>query len=542
MTDHNENQPHTANLRQQAEERLLARPAAGASVTPAEAGRLLHELQVHQIELEMQNEELRRAQQELETTRARYFDLYNFAPVGYVTVSESGFILEANLTAAIMLGVDRNALVKQRFTHFIVPDDQDIYYQHRQQLFKTGAPQTCELRLVKQAGDSFWVRLEATRAQDGESSAPLCRVVLSDITTRQQVEETLRESEASLKFSQQVAHVGHWTWDTVANRVAWSDEMYHIFGLNPATFDGDLDKIILQAIHPDDREKVINSNNAVLTTQKPTPLEYRVVWPDQSVRTVWAEAGKKVIDSNGKILKLSGIVQDITERKQAEEALACALDERNILFHELQHRIKNTFTMIIALVQMEAEQAADSCTKDVLENFNRRLYPLADLYTMLFTSGDTQQIRLDWYLDEIAKALVGAFMVGQERVALRLNLDEITVSAKNASAFGLILNELLTNALKYAFPGDRRGVVSVGLKRDTGDVTLAVANNGVELPTDFDITQSHGLGLTLTRILVQQLGGKVYYERGAETRFVVRVNEAQLTRAETPGRGEDTKR
>ena len=130
------------------------RPAADEAQTqetlsPEEAGRLLHELQVHQIELEMQNEELRRAQGELEASRARYFDLYDLAPVGYFTLSEQGLILEANLTAAAMLGVGRGDLVKQPFTRFILPEDQDIYYRHRKQLFETGSPQVCDLRMLR---------------------------------------------------------------------------------------------------------------------------------------------------------------------------------------------------------------------------------------------------------------------------------------------------------------------------------------------------------------------------------------------------------
>ena len=100
--------------------------------------RALHELRVHQIELEMQNEELRRAHEELEASRARYVDLYDMAPVGYLTLGEPGLILEANLTAAKLLGVARGALVKQPLPSFILPEDQDILYLHRKTLLETG--------------------------------------------------------------------------------------------------------------------------------------------------------------------------------------------------------------------------------------------------------------------------------------------------------------------------------------------------------------------------------------------------------------------
>ena len=153
MASQNNRPGDAAELRRRAEEMARGKAAQAPedleALSPEETRRMLHELRVHQIELEMQNEELRRAQAELDAARARYFDLYDLAPVGYFTVSEQGLIMEANLTAATLLGVARGALVMQRFSRFILRDDQDIYYLLRRQLSKTGAPQVCDLRLVK---------------------------------------------------------------------------------------------------------------------------------------------------------------------------------------------------------------------------------------------------------------------------------------------------------------------------------------------------------------------------------------------------------
>ena len=178
MTKKKTRSDQTADLRRQAEELARAKAAQAPedleTLSPEETRQMLHELRVHQIELEIQNEELRRAQAELEASRARYFDLYDLAPVGYFTVSEQGLIIEANLTAAGLLGVARGALVKQPLTRFILPEDQGIYYRHREQLFETGAPQVCEMRLAKKNGAQFWARLEATAVQDADG-APVCR-------------------------------------------------------------------------------------------------------------------------------------------------------------------------------------------------------------------------------------------------------------------------------------------------------------------------------------------------------------------------------
>ncbi len=145
--------------------------------------------------------------------------------------------------------------------------------------------------------------------------------VIVDVSEKKQMDDVLKESEERLKFSQRVAHVGHWSWDTLKNKVTWSDEMCRIFGLDPREFDGDLEKILTRAIHPDDREKVDAANQSVINEARPIPLEYRVIWPDGSEHIVWGEAGERILDTDGRIIRLSGIVQDITERRRSEAAL-----------------------------------------------------------------------------------------------------------------------------------------------------------------------------------------------------------------------------
>lgn len=186
-------------LRRRAEEVVRTRRIPALSeidAMPRETLRqIIHELHVHEFELEMQNDELRRAQVELDAVRARYFDLYDLAPVGDFVVSLEGRILEANLAAVTLLGSARASLVGQPISRFIFKDDQDIYYRHRLLLHRTGQPHQCELRMVKKDGATFWVLLSATAARDPAASdgpdgaePTVTRVVLSDISDRKRLE------------------------------------------------------------------------------------------------------------------------------------------------------------------------------------------------------------------------------------------------------------------------------------------------------------------------------------------------------------------
>lgn len=191
------------DLRRRAEHlagRLATDPALAGAV-PAEHARLLHDLQVHQIELEIQNEDLRRAEAALDASRARYFDLYDLAPVGYVTLGAGDRVLEANLAAARLLGVTRSALVGEAFTRFVVASDQDAYYLHGRRLFTTGQPQVVTLQMRSVDGQR-WMRLEAAPVPAAEGMLDRYRVVLSDITDERQLEEARARFEREMQQAQ----------------------------------------------------------------------------------------------------------------------------------------------------------------------------------------------------------------------------------------------------------------------------------------------------------------------------------------------------
>jgi len=198
MTNRNTKLSQDAKRRQRAEQQAGMSSQSPLPQSPEAIQQTLHELRVHQVELEMQNEELLQTQAELDAERIRYFDLYNRAPVGYFTLSETGRFLEANLTVATLLGMARGALLKQPITQFILSADQDLYYLRNKTLFGTGTPQAYDLRMLKADGTSFFAHLK-TILEPGVQAPPVCRIVLSDITERKQTEEALRTAKDRLR-------------------------------------------------------------------------------------------------------------------------------------------------------------------------------------------------------------------------------------------------------------------------------------------------------------------------------------------------------
>ena len=341
------------DLRRQVEEIIRKKvpklPENLDSLSPEEQRKLRHELRVHQIELTMQNESLRRTQEELESSRVRYFNLYDLAPVGYLALSEEGLTQEANLTAASLLGVERSVLIKKSLTRFIHREDQDFYYLHHKQLFETGKPQVCELRMVKKDGSLFWVRLESTIARDSESGSTLSYTVISDITERKQAEKALTESEEKFRITLKNSPIVVWNQDKDL-RYTW---IYNPNpGFKPEETLGKTDKELLPA---DDAEKLMHIKRKVLESgigvreETKTTINGDDYYYDLTV--------EPLLDSNNIIIGITCAAVDITSQKKTEQELVVSEEKYHNLFENT-----GTATMVleedmtISMINSQAEK------------------------------------------------------------------------------------------------------------------------------------------------------------------------------------------
>ena len=337
-----------------------------------ETAKLLHELRVHQFEMVMQNEELRRTHHELEESRASFFDLYNLAPIGYCTLDTQGLIMKANLTAATLLGTCRDQLLTQPLTRFIVADDQDIYALNRKQLLVAGAQQSWEMRMLR-AGTFFWAHVQANSDQNA-----LCKIVLIDIT----------------------------------------------------------------------------------------------------------------------------------ERKQAEEALHRLLMEKEILLKEIHHRVKNNLQVVMSILKLQARRVPDPATQLLFDGCTNRILSIAMIHEKLYQSTDLSNVDFKEYLQSLVDAISQTYK--SPNVTCTVEMAPLFMDTDASTTCGLIANELITNSLKHAFPDGRQGTITVGLHQNSqGHNVLTVADNGIGCPSATNSTNSSSLGLQIVTGLAAQLRGKL---------------------------------
>jgi PAS domain S-box-containing protein len=290
-TNHNTS-PDAAALRRIAEERLKTREQTRRSEFPVPRSdeRLVHELRVHQIELEMQNEELQRTRAQAEELLAQYTDLYDFAPVGYLTLSEQGLILKANLSAATLLGSARGALINRPISRFILKEDRDLFSRHRTGICKTPVPQSCELRLVKSDGTPFWAQLATVVVEQAADGASVCRLVLSDINESKRAEEALKRAHNELE--QRVAEQ--------TEELGWANAELHALALHLNDVREEERATLARELHDD-------------LGQHLTALQIDLTWLD---RCLQAAAPPDLAQLHDRIVAMVPMVERLTELTQ----------------------------------------------------------------------------------------------------------------------------------------------------------------------------------------------------------------------------------
>jgi PAS domain S-box-containing protein len=225
-------------------------------------------------------------------------------------------------------------------------------------------------------------------------------------------------------------------------------------------------------------------------------------------------------DSSGRTV-LVIVVRDITERKRAEEQLKVALKEKEVLLKEIHHRVKNNLAVISSLLNMQSKYIKDNKTLEIFRESQNRVKTMALIHTKLYQSSDLAQIDFADYIRKLAGDLIESYRLEPDAVTLLLDVRDVYFDVNVGIPCGLIINELLTNALKHAFPNGHKGEVSISLSPEDERIKLVVADNGIGFPENIDFRNTESLGFQLVTALVDQLSGTIDLAGDKGTKFVI---------------------
>ena len=416
--------------------------------------------------------------------------------------------LEVNPAFARLTGLDAQEILG-RTVRQVIPTVEESWIETYGRVAQTGRSERFERHI---AALGRWYDVFAFSPAPGRFAT-----AFTDISARKQAEEDLRQSREDLHRGQEVGQIGSWRLDVRRNVLTWSDENHRIFGVpkgTPLTYEA-----FLGIVHPDDREYVDAKWNAGLRGE-PYDIEHRIVAGEQ-VKWVREKAYLE-FDSEGALLGGFGITQDITDLKRAEQELRESLAEKELLLREIHHRVKNNLQVVSSLVSLQADALADPALREVFGEVRDRVRSMGLVHEKLYEFGGLSQLNFADYAASLTRSLWNAHGAAAARVKLQLEVEPVALSVATAVPCGLILNELVSNALKHGFPS-RGGAVTVDLTREPGSgrLLLRVQDNGVGLPAGFDLRQTRSLGLRLVRMLAAQLQGTVETGPGPGTEFRV---------------------
>ncbi|MBT3225912.1 MAG: response regulator [Deltaproteobacteria bacterium] len=219
------------------------------------------------------------------------------------------------------------------------------------------------------------------------------------------------------------------------------------------------------------------------------------------------------------------IVHDITYRKLVEDQIKASLKEKEILLHEIHHRVKNNMQVINSLLKMQANNIEDNQVKEILKESQNRVYAMSAVHETLHGSEKLSEINLKTYLSKITTSIFQTYFTDHRKVNLNSKIDDLPISINQAYPLGLITNELISNSLKYAFPDEREGEISVSVNKLNQGLELTVMDDGVGIPNAFDWNKSNTLGLKLVRTLVEnQLDGSIELDNQNGTKITIKFN------------------
>ena len=400
--------------------------------------------------------------------------------------------------------------------------------------------------------------IDITAGKEGE-------IHLRDALVEQKrIEQALLESEERLRLALEGADIASWDWDLKTNNAVFSKKFYTMLDYKPGEFPATFEGWIVH-MHPEDRQRVLPDLQRQIREKQPLcEIEYRVLTRDGN--WVWILSRGKIagLDDKGIPSRMTGVNIDITNRRlmeseirslnivleqrvkdrtealrkvnadleeenaqrlTAEQQLRASVDEKTMLLKEVHHRVKNNLQIIASLLNLQSRYIKDEATLAAIRESQNRVKAMSLVHEKLYKSESLSRIDLHDYIRFLGTGLFQFYGAKSRGIQLSLDISNVDLGINATIPLGLIINELISNSLKYAFPEGRKGEISISVRRDDHALTIVYQDNGIGIPSELDWRNTQSLGLRLVNTLVDQMDGTVDLDRTGGTKFMIVVNE-----------------
>ncbi|HIK28735.1 MAG: PAS domain S-box protein [Oscillatoriaceae bacterium SKW80] len=456
----------------------------------------------------------------LRESEEKFRRLFEDAPIGMAICNIDGKVVQVNPVFCKLLGYTEAELENCTFKDFSHPEDIEREMLYVKQCWSGEIKNyKIEKRYIKKNGEIVWVNLTTGVICDREGKPIYGLGMVEEITERKKVEEILKWRERALAASSNgiiIADARKPGLPTIYVNPAferitgYSSE--EAIGRNCSFLQG-----------KDNNQAELKRLKAAIQEGKSCTVILRNYRKDGSL--FWNELSiSPIYDTEGNLTHFIGIQTDITERQQIQEQLIASLKEKEVLLKEVHHRVKNNLQIISSLLNLQSTYIQDEQALAMFKDSHNRIKSMALIHEKLYRSSDFTKIDLPDYIHSLTSNLFSSYRLVSSRIDLQQKIEDITLDIDTAIPCGLIINELISNSLKYAFPGEMKGEISISFyhQQENSRFILKVSDNGVGLPPGFNPLETESLGWQLIVNLTEQLGGELTFssQKGTEVTIV----------------------
>jgi PAS domain S-box-containing protein len=461
----------------------------------------------------------KKTEKALEASQEQYRDLVEKAGIAILIDDRGGNFQYVNERYAKLFGYSEEEMRKKSIRDVVFPDDLDMVMRyHKNRIQGKRAPSRYEFRGIKKDGTLIYLEINAKAIKKGKKIVGT-RCYIWDITARKQAEKALKQSEEKYKTIAENIDVGIYRTSSGANGhfIEANPAIVRMFGYKDKQ---EFLKIDVSKLYHDPegrksfqkkmlRHGFVKNEEVLLKKKDGTPF-------------LGSICAVTVRDERDKISYFDGIVEDITERKEAEEILKTSLLEKEVLLREIHHRVKNNLQIISSLLNLQSRHIEDEPSLDMFQESRNRVRSMALVHEKLYRSDDLAKVDFCEYIQSLGRHLFMAYGVNSTLIDLDIDVKDVFLDINTSIPCGLIINELVSNSLKHAFSGRDRGKIHVVLRPEGNDkFKIVVRDDGVGLPKGLDVTQTESLGLQLVTMLVEQLQGTLRIDNNQGTSFEI---------------------
>lgn len=416
--------------------------------------------------------------------------------------ADNGMLVYANPKFEKMFGYDPGELVGQHVSVLNYQDYSEVIAKELMAVIAAKGEYTYQIQNVRKDGTTFWCEATST-VFDHPDYGSVFVAVQQDITDRLQVEKQLQlQAVITRNMAEGICLVR-----ADSGIIVYANPKFEsMFGYEPGELDGQHVSIVNYATDETSAEAVNQTIRAEVLVNREATYEVHNVKKDGT--PFWCQATTSVFEHPDYGSVLVAVQQDISDRKDAQEKIKASLKEKELLLKEIYHRVKNNLQVIYSLLNLQSRNLSDSLAHAVIRDSQSRVRAMALVHEKLYQSRDLTRIDLSDYAHSLIRSLQETYCLKNSEVITKIEIDSCWLDIETALPCGLILTELISNSLKYAFP-DNRGTIQITSSSSPDQVILTIQDDGVGLPPGIDLQTISSLGLSLVRNLAKQIKGNV---------------------------------